>query len=117
MSAEKAIRRPGPELQGVVAEAAEALARLDAGRLQELAVSCQALNRRWEGGCGHDREQIEREALAALGGMATLARVLEATRSNLKVMRRLQDVREGRIEYCAAGIAAAWPPGDRHGHD
>ena len=38
-------RRDYPELKELVAEASRALAQLDAGRLEELALSCQALNR------------------------------------------------------------------------
>ena len=34
-----------PELKELVREASRALASLDAGRLEELALSCQALNR------------------------------------------------------------------------
>ncbi len=117
MSAERACRTIRPELKGLVAEASAALARLDAGRLEELAVSCQALNREWAAARLRDRERMEREARAARGEMAILARVLEATRSNLKVMRRLQEIREGRIEYSAGGTVAAWPAGDGHGLD
>ena len=35
----------GVGLRGLIAEASRALARLDTGRLEELALSCQALNR------------------------------------------------------------------------
>ena len=37
--------RFNPELKALVVEASLALARLDADRLEELALSCQALNR------------------------------------------------------------------------
>ena len=39
------MRRINPELKQLVAEASQALACLDADRLEELARSCQALNR------------------------------------------------------------------------
>ena len=42
---EIAERREDRELKGLVVEASRALARLDADRLEELALSCQALNR------------------------------------------------------------------------
>ena len=38
-------RRVRPELKELVVEASRALARLDADRLEEMALSCQALNR------------------------------------------------------------------------
>jgi hypothetical protein len=89
-------RRRHPELKALVEEASQALARLDAGRLEELALSCQALNR--------DLAPANREALAcqareAAGEMATFARVLEATRANLNVMNRLRELRAVRLEY------------------
>lgn len=37
--------RVRPELKALVAEASRALAQMDAERLKELALSCQALNR------------------------------------------------------------------------
>jgi hypothetical protein len=88
-----------PRLRDLVVEASRSLARLDAGRLEELALSCQALNR--------DLAGADRKALAALaveskeaeGEMAVFARVLEATRANLRVMNRLRELREGRLEY------------------
>ncbi len=83
-----------PELKALVVEASQALARLDAARLQELAVACQALNRNLT------REAVPaEEAREAMDGRATFARVLEATRANLKVMRRLRELRMGHIEY------------------
>lgn len=104
------ISDPGSDLRGLVAEASRALACLDAGRLEELAASCQALNREWPRRYARDRAQAERQARAAVGEMATLARILEATRSNLRVMRRLQALR--------AGEAAAYgPAGDADGYD
>ena len=39
------MRRINPELKQLVGEASRALASLDADRLEELALSCQALNR------------------------------------------------------------------------
>ena len=87
-------RRFDPELKEIVAEASQALALLDAGRLEELARACQALNR------DHARvaERV-REARDAAGGIAMLARVLDVTRSNLQVMRRLCELRMGAVEY------------------
>jgi hypothetical protein len=95
--------RGRPKLKELVVEASRALARLDADRLEELALSCQALNR----DLAHDRTQQDGEVRAALafeckeaeGEMAVFARVLEATRANLNVMNRLRELRAGRLEY------------------
>jgi hypothetical protein len=87
-------RRFDPELKEIVAEASQALALLDADRLEELARACQALNRDHA-----ELAQQAREAREAAGGMAVLARVLDATRSNLHVMHRLRELRMGAVEY------------------
>jgi len=42
---QRAAQARNPELRQLVMEASQALARLDAGRLEELALSCKALNR------------------------------------------------------------------------
>jgi hypothetical protein len=97
-------RRGRPLLKELVVEASRALARLDADRLEELALSCQALNRDLvqsdtvqEDGDG--RAALAREAREAAGDMAVFARVLEATRANLNVMNRLRELRAGSLEY------------------
>jgi hypothetical protein len=98
-----------PKLKELVVEASRALARLDADRLEELALSCQALNR--------DLVHMDGDALAALaveskeaaGDMAVFARVLEATRSNLSVMNRLRELRAGRLEYGAGHLEFGVP--------
>ena len=97
-------RRGRPKLKELVVEASRALARLDADRLEELALSCQALNRDL---AQSDLAQQDVDARAALaleckeaeGDMAVFARVLEATRANLNVMNRLRELRAGRLEY------------------
>lgn len=88
-----------PEMKELVVEASRSLARLDADRLEELALSCQALNRDLAPASPQQRAELARQARAAAGDMATLSRVLEATRANLNVMRRLRDLRGGRLEY------------------
>lgn len=101
----KIVGRPEhPKLKELVVEASRALARLDADRLEELALSCHALNRdltdrdltHWDAG---DRAALALEAREAAGDMAVFARVLEATRANLNVMSRLRELRAGRLEY------------------
>jgi hypothetical protein len=92
-----------PELKELVAEASRALARLDADRLEELALSCQALNRDPATASAVEREFLQRQAREAANDMAVFARVIEATRCNLEVMNRLRALRAGRLEY------AEWP--------
>jgi len=98
-------RRGRPKMKELVVEASRALARLDADRLEELALCCQALNRDLaqnelaHGGDAADRAALSLECKEAQGDMAVFARVLEATRANLEVMSRLRDIRAGRLEY------------------
>lgn len=88
---------PEPELKNILAEASHALARLDADRLEEMALSCAALVR------GVDRVRCDVKNQSGpsetMREMAIFARVLEATRANLKVMRRLREVRSAQLEY------------------
>lgn len=87
-------------LKALIVEASRALARLDAGRLEELAFSCQALDRTMaRGNADFDaRRQMAQHAQEAATDMAVFARVLDATRANLHVMNRLQELRMGRLE-------------------
>jgi len=96
--------RGRPKLKELVVEASRALARLDAGRLEELALSCQALNRDLvledlEQENGEIRAALNIECKESVGEMAVFARVLEATQANLQVMNRLRELRAGRLEY------------------
>ena len=91
--------RAHPDLKELVAEASRALARLDADRLEELALSCQALNRDLAPLTAERRVTLAREAGAVAGDMAVFARVLEVTRANLDVMNRLRELHRGRLEY------------------
>ncbi len=88
-----------PELKELVTEATRALARLDVARLEELALSCQALTRMPSPKTEEEREEFAQRARAARGEMAIFARVLEATRANLKVMDRLRELRMGSSKY------------------
>jgi len=96
---EAGARRVHPELKDLVVEASRSLARLDADRLEELALSCQALNRDLAPAGREERAALARQAREAAGDMTTFARVLEATRANLSVMNRLCELRAGRLEY------------------
>ena len=111
-------RRRNPELKQVVAEASRALAQLDAARLEELALSCQALNRELSDSGAEDRVQFALQAREAVEEMAVFARVLNVTRANLNVIQRLLDLRTGRLEYAErlAATDSAWgSPESRHG--
>ncbi len=93
------VNRERLELKEIVVEASRALARLDADRLEELALSCQALNRDPSPANAEERMALSSQAREAAREMVTFARVLEATRANLKVMSRLRELRENRLEY------------------
>jgi hypothetical protein len=106
-----AIGRIHPQLREVVVEASLALARLDAERLEELAVCCQALNRDQARPGDGEHAEGNRQAREASEEMAVFGRVLEATRANLEVMNRLRELRFGRRDYrgrLGSGSAGPW---------
>jgi hypothetical protein len=108
-------RRVRPELKELVVEASRALARLDADRLEEMALSCQALNRELTLREPAERAALARQAREAARDMAVFLRVLEATRANLNVMNRLRELREGRLEYSEVRRQDWSPAGCAHG--
>lgn len=103
-------RQVHPKLKELVVEASRALSRLDADRLEELALSCQALNRALVQEDADVRAALAAEAKDATGDMAVFARVLEATRANLSVMSRLSELRAGRLEYREGRFAPGVSP-------
>ena len=88
-----------PELRELVVAASLALARMDADRLEDLALSCAALNRDLAPITDAEREERARQARDAAAEMAVFGRVLEATRANLDVMERVREKRGSRLEY------------------
>ena len=54
-----------------------------------------------------EKSDLARQAREAAADMAVLGRVLEATRANLNVMRRLRELRERRLEYSERQIRGA----------
>lgn len=92
-------RRFDPELKRMVREASQWLARLDAQRLEDLALCCRVLIGDLKALDAAGRAELARQARDAVGEMATYSRVLEATRANLNVMNRLRELRQGRLEY------------------
>ena len=109
------MRRMNPELKQLVAEASRALACLDADRLEELARSCQALNRELPNLQKEERIELACQAGAATEDMAVFGRVLEATRANLDVMNRLRELQMGRLEYGQRSTPRPLPVGSLHG--
>ena len=98
-------QRNNPELRQLVREASRALTQLDADRLEELALCCQQLNRGLLTADDEVRVPLALQSREAQRDMAVFARVLEASRDNYKVMRRLFEMRAGRLEY---GTASQW---------
>jgi hypothetical protein len=114
------MRPANPRLKELVVEASQALARLDGARIEELALSCQALNRDLATFGPDERRELARQAHEAATDMAVFARVLEATRSNLKVMQRLKDLRSGQLEYSVTSAPASMSGNEtegEHGND
>ena len=110
------VRRTNPELKELVVEASRALARLDAPRLEELALSCQALNRDLDSLDTDARRDLARQAREAAADMAVFARVLDATRANRNVMNRLRELRAVQLEYSERQARGATFEA-RHGDD
>ena len=66
---------------------------------RSLRVSCDALNRNLDSMGADEKRELARQAREAQADMSVLKRVLEATRANRNVMRRLREMRERRLEY------------------
>ena len=88
-----------PDLRKLIVEASQALACLDAERLEDLALSCHIFNRCLEAGNPAERAVQAGVARELVREMAVLARVMKATRANRDVMRGLRDLHAGRLEY------------------
>lgn len=109
-------------LKGVLAGAVEALARLDAVRLEELAASCQRLQSGPSAleliNENRDSESLRRQAQRAATELATFEGVLRATRANLDVLRRLSWRKRVPLEYSGGAVCPdALSKGRDHGDD
>jgi len=93
--------RAHPALKELVCEASHAT------RLEELALCCHTLNRELVPANSATRADYARQAREAAEEMAVFARVMEATRANLYVMKRLRELRAGRLEYGEAQVQPA----------
>ena len=95
-----------PELKVLVAEASRALATLDSARLEELALSCAALNRELESADSTRRIELAGQARDAQADLAVFGRILAATRANVAVVERIRALRRNAIlEYRVPGAA------------
>lgn len=92
------VRHANPNLRELLIEATQALARLDADRLEEMALSCQSLVRLVKQPVGVDGESGCRCG-SADGQLAALRLALRATESNLAVLRGLCHGRSESLEY------------------
>lgn len=102
-------------LKELVAEASRALTHLDADRLEELALSCEALIRDLPHLGAQERARLASQAGEASRDMAVLIRILDVTRANLNVMNRLHDLHTGRLEYGERREGSWLPAGSEHG--
>jgi hypothetical protein len=103
------------EWKETLIHASHALAHLDAERLEEMALCCAALvredhahfdiRRPAEPGCGEAGRELE-----------SFARVLEATRANLNVMRRLRAIHSKQLEYGLARSVCEASGESEHGN-
>jgi hypothetical protein len=112
------VRRGSPyaEWKDTLVKASYALAHLDADRLEEMALSCAALVR--DGSAAHldAHRQAEPRFGEAEREVAIFARVLEATKTNLNVIRRVCARVTTQLEYGEArsfcGVSAEGKHGD-----
>ena len=104
--------RPG--LKSILTEASRALAHLDADTLEEMAAYCATLVRD-EAAIGDFSPRVDPECGTAQKEMATFMRVLEATKANLNVMRRLREIHMARLEYGSGAGLNISSAGSDHG--
>lgn len=99
----------------MLVEASHALAHLDADRLEEMALSCAVLVRDVDRVRCDAKNQCESGSGEAMQAVGIFTRVLEATRANLKVMRRLRQVRSAQLEYGPAHAGGSASEESEHG--
>jgi hypothetical protein len=86
------------ELKTLLSEASNALAHLAGDRLEEMASYCATLIGD-DAARGLTQESLDAASREAWKEKAILMRVLEATRANLNVMRRLREIHMSWLEY------------------
>jgi outer membrane protein TolC len=102
------------ELRNIFIEATLALAHLDSDRLEQMRLSCAALVRDDAAGDGA-RTSLYSGCTDAWMEMATFMRVLEATKANLDVLRRLREIRNAQLEYGSISGRGDYSPDGDHG--
>ena len=91
-------------------EAVDALARMDADRLEDLARRCRALD------AGPERATVA--GFANLGrDLAALMRILEATRGNAGLLQRLRGLGSSEVEYRCEPDDGWYGTRSGNGHD
>ena len=104
-----------PELKDALVEASHALAQLDADRLEEMASYCTTLvGDQTAAHC--TPASLDLACREAWKEMAIFMRVLEATRANLNVMRRLREIHTARLEYSMGAVGVLSGGGDHGDH-
>lgn len=103
-----------PHLKTLVQEAAQALSALKADQLEDFAHACQAINRDLSLETKH---AYTCELLAARKEMAALAKILDVTRANVRVIERIRLMRTNRLEYAVLPQPESNPPEVVHGLD
>lgn len=119
--------------QGLLQEATDALVRMDADRLEELARCCADLNRQMQGvtppsgtasSKGHlvssdhaafSMRGLEQQLSAQRASMAVMARLLAETRANLRVLTRLHMLRLKAAESLHPDVWHSRPAGVDYG--
>jgi|SRR5579859_647036 len=94
---------PQSELKGLITSATEALAQLDAEALEALTLACKEM-----ASCSAAARE-ERASGWNGSSLATFARVIEASRANLRVLRQLSAMRTTRLDYGLAITSAVRP--------
>ncbi len=88
-----------PPLHELILETTRALAHLDADRLEALRDHCVVLERAYQSPLFRRRYDLVSPVWKAQRSLCALAAILEQTRVNLAVLRRLDGVRGGDLGY------------------
>ena len=88
-----------PPLRELILETTRALAHLDADRLEALRDHCVVMERAYQSPLFRRRHDLACPAWEAQRSLRALAAILEQTRANLAVLRRLDGVRGGDAGY------------------
>ena len=94
----------------ILKEASQALAHLDADRLEQMARYCEMLLG------DHEAERVISKVGAIDRSAADFARVLEATRANLELFRRVRETAVMQLEYRPEPGGCAQSAGSQHGN-